>query len=214
MGKITLGYWGFRGRAQVARHLLTYTGAEFEEKIYTKPEEWFQKDKLNLGLFFPNLPYLIEDNLKMTESMAICNYIVNRSEQKELMGKDLRDQAYVENLLRFIEDLFAEIVKLCFNPEHEKQKGAVSEKVSNWLKELEKFIDGKELTFGYLTVIDFYLAEVDEFVKVVFPELKEKYEFLGKIRQSVEAIPEVMKYYERENAVKGPYLPPSAQIKL
>ena len=35
---LTLGYWGIRGRAQVARNLLAYTGTEFKDKAYTKPE--------------------------------------------------------------------------------------------------------------------------------------------------------------------------------
>ena len=80
--KVTFGYWGFKGRAQIARYLLAYTGANFQEKFYTKPEDWFQNDKINLGLHFPNLPYLIEGDLKLSESHAINSYIINRSDKK------------------------------------------------------------------------------------------------------------------------------------
>lgn len=41
--QITLGYWGLRGRAQVARLLLAYTGADWKEVHYT--DNWFGKDK-------------------------------------------------------------------------------------------------------------------------------------------------------------------------
>ena len=46
MSKITLGYWDGRGRAQVARHLLYYSGVQsWEEVKYTNGDNWFKKDK-------------------------------------------------------------------------------------------------------------------------------------------------------------------------
>ena len=38
---IVLGYWPIRGRGQVSRNILAYSGLPFEEKIYEKPEEYF-----------------------------------------------------------------------------------------------------------------------------------------------------------------------------
>lgn len=37
---------------------------------------------------------------------------------------------------------------------------------------------------------------------------------MNEIRKTVEDLPEVKKYYERENAVKGPFLPSYAQLKF
>jgi glutathione S-transferase len=64
--EITLGYWGIRGLGQVSRILLTYTKANWKNKIYSQREAWFNVDKKNLGLAFPNLPYLLEGHLKLT----------------------------------------------------------------------------------------------------------------------------------------------------
>lgn len=64
--KLKFGYWATRGRAQVPRHLLAYTGAQWEEVAYTDPAQWFGGDKQSLGLDFPNLPYLIDEDLKLT----------------------------------------------------------------------------------------------------------------------------------------------------
>ena len=36
--KLTLGYWGLRGRAQPIRFLLEYVGLPYEDKKYTAPE--------------------------------------------------------------------------------------------------------------------------------------------------------------------------------
>jgi|688.fasta_scaffold217696_1 hypothetical protein len=37
MGKLTLGYWGLRGLAQVARLLAAYVGTELNDVRYTSP---------------------------------------------------------------------------------------------------------------------------------------------------------------------------------
>ena len=80
--KITLGYWGIRGRGQVARFLLAYTNAVWEDLRYTDREQWFGGDKEELGFDFPNLPYIIEGDFKLTESKAVYRYIIQRSNKK------------------------------------------------------------------------------------------------------------------------------------
>lgn len=43
---IVLGYHALRGRFQFVRHLLSYLGLEFVEKIYYDArKEWHEKDK-------------------------------------------------------------------------------------------------------------------------------------------------------------------------
>ena len=79
---ITLGYWNIRGLADFLRLMLYYKGVNYTEKMYVENDEW-GKDKYNLNLDFPNLPYLIDEkkNVRMTESYAIgmihiCRIIV------------------------------------------------------------------------------------------------------------------------------------------
>ena len=63
-----------RGLAQPARYLLAYAGVDYENVMYEQtnaPEyskdQWYQV-KNNLPLDFPNLPYLIDGRVKITES--------------------------------------------------------------------------------------------------------------------------------------------------
>ena len=63
---IKFGYWGIRGLAQIPRLLLTYTGAAWEDVVYTDESQWWTNDKQKLGLDFPNLPYLIDGDLRLT----------------------------------------------------------------------------------------------------------------------------------------------------
>ena len=81
--KIKLGYWNLRGRGQILRLLLSYTGLPWQDVVYTGPEKWFGGgDKNQLGFDFPNLPYLIKGDFKLTESSAIARYIVRSSNKK------------------------------------------------------------------------------------------------------------------------------------
>jgi len=66
MPQIVFAYWKIRGLGQYLRHLLSYSGLDFQEVQYENHDRWFKEDKLNLGFDFPNLPYLIEGDFKLT----------------------------------------------------------------------------------------------------------------------------------------------------
>ena len=50
---------------------------------------------MNLGLDFPNIPYLLDGDFKLTESIAIAKYIPHRSGHTDLLGKTAEDQGKV-----------------------------------------------------------------------------------------------------------------------
>lgn len=65
-----LGYWDVRGRADHIRLLLVHNGHEFEDKRLSNPAEWFG-NKFNMGFDFPNLPYLIDGDVKLTQVSSV-----------------------------------------------------------------------------------------------------------------------------------------------
>ncbi|VDK27174.1 unnamed protein product, partial [Taenia asiatica] len=88
----TLGYWNIRGVAEQCRLLLKYLGVEYTDKRYKvgpAPDydrsEWLA-EKFSLGLDFPNLPYYIDGDFKMTQSGAILEYIADRHGMLVLSG--------------------------------------------------------------------------------------------------------------------------------
>ena len=89
--EITLGYWHSRGRGQVARLLLACCGKKWKDVTYESSDHWFFKDKQELGLPLPNLPYLIHKEFKLTESYAIYTYIVKAFGSADLAGKTFQD---------------------------------------------------------------------------------------------------------------------------
>lgn len=85
--------------------------------MYFSTDEWkgIGKDLTSLGIPFPNLPYLIHDDLKLSESKAIMHYILNISDKKELLGRDLKDEAIVGNLVSVFTETISKLIELNFN---------------------------------------------------------------------------------------------------
>jgi glutathione S-transferase len=73
-------------------------------------------------LEFPNLPYLIDGDFKLTESSAIAKYIIHRSGKNELLGRNSQDQGRVDNLIGTFGDALKEIRGLFWNKDHETLK--------------------------------------------------------------------------------------------
>ena len=80
-GKPKLGYWKIRGLAANIRYQLKFCGVDYDLEEYQQggPPDfdkscWFDK-KQTLGLPFPNLPYLVHGDVKLTETLAIHQYL-------------------------------------------------------------------------------------------------------------------------------------------
>jgi glutathione S-transferase len=119
---LTFGYWGVRGRGQITRLVCAHTGVKWEDKVYQSPEEWFGQDKQELGILFPNLPYIIDGDIKVSESDILPRYVIKKSGQTELLGKNARDMAMVDNVIYTVLDLWAVILPLFFNKKWEDEK--------------------------------------------------------------------------------------------
>jgi glutathione S-transferase len=84
MAPIILGYWDIRGLAQPIRLALEHSGLEWEDKLYvTGPAPTFDKTcwfsvKETLGFDFPNLPWMVDGNVKLTQTMAILRYVARK----------------------------------------------------------------------------------------------------------------------------------------
>ena len=72
-----LAYWDSRGRCEPIRYMLEYLGIPYEKKVYANDTEtrqhWLEIDKKNTGLDFPNLPYLIDGDVKITQTLACAH---------------------------------------------------------------------------------------------------------------------------------------------
>ena len=91
---ITLGYWKIRGLGSNIRFQLAYSGiSDYNMVEYEQGEgpdfdksQWLDA-KFNLGMPFPNLPYLFDGDYKLTETIAIHRYLADKY-KPALLGND------------------------------------------------------------------------------------------------------------------------------
>ena len=83
MPQLKLGYWKIRGLVSNIRYQLAYSKVDYTEVEYEQggppdynKDVWFDV-KPTLGLSFPNLPYLLDEEagLNITETFAIHQYL-------------------------------------------------------------------------------------------------------------------------------------------
>jgi len=136
-----LGYWNIRGLAQPIRVLLGYAGVEFEEIHYVigdgpefSYEDWY-KEKFELGLDFPNLPYYMEGDLKLTQSNAILRHLARKH---DLIGQTSAERARCDLAAEQICDLRKTFVTLCYSEDFKSQ---LLDYVSKLPKSLQPFED-------------------------------------------------------------------------
>ncbi|XP_067951417.1 glutathione S-transferase Mu 7-like [Watersipora subatra] len=206
----TLGYWNIRGLANGIRLMLHYKEVDFEDKRYQQGappdfsrEEWL-KDKFNLGLDFPNLPYLIDGDLKMTETSAIYAYL---GRKYALCGST--DEARVRNDMVYSvhvshRSAFSAVV---YNKEFETLKGPFVESLPGRLESLSKFLGDHEYFAGSeIVYADFCVYDLLDMLNVFSPGCLDKYDNLKAFLARVESLPTVKKFLDSDGYMKrGPF---------
>ncbi|XP_068020816.1 glutathione S-transferase 2-like [Melanerpes formicivorus] len=174
---VTLGYWDIRGLAHAIRLLLEYTGTPYQEKRYVfgpAPDydrsDW-TKEKEKLGLDFPNLPYLIDGTVKLTQSNAILRYIARRH---NMCGETEQERMDVDMLENHLMDFQRNIGDLCYSPDFEKLKPEYLEQLPGKLRELSRFLGSRQWFVGdKLTYVDFLAYDVLDQHRVLAPDCPE-----------------------------------------
>merc|ERR1712183_585615 len=152
-----LCYWDIRGLAQPIRLLLAHTGTEYEDRqLSCGPGPKFDKscwfdNKFSLGLDFPNLPYYLDGDIKLTQSNAILRYIAR---QHGLAGATDKERALVDMMAEESMDFRNGAVRLFYSPDFESKKPAyVQDYLPARLKQFSTFLGTKEPTFTLTSVV-------------------------------------------------------------
>ncbi|KAG0720577.1 Glutathione S-transferase Mu 3 [Chionoecetes opilio] len=111
-----LAYWN-PDLAQPIRLLLKYTGTEFEDKHYKCGPAldydktcWFDV-KHTVGLDFPNLPYYIDGDVKVTQSNDIMRHIARKH---DLCGKTDAERVHIDIMENQSMDFRSGFARLCY----------------------------------------------------------------------------------------------------
>lgn len=204
-----LGYWAIRGLAQPIRLLLNYVGEEFVDNRYLQGDgpqysraEW-EKVKFTLGLDFPNLPYYIDGDLKLTQSNTILRHLARKY---NLYGDTEKEKAHVDLMLDIIMDLRNAFVRLCYGNElNDSIRGQYIEQTKPTLESLEKYLGNKKFFVGdKVTVCDFHIYEMLDQHRLFEPKLLEDRPKLSAYLERFRELPDIKKYLESEKCLVRP----------
>jgi len=213
-GRVRLGYWDIRGLAQPIRFLLEVSKVAYDEKRYEilkKGEnEWdasqWTDEKFKLGLTFPNLPWLEDGELKLTQSNAIIRHIC-RKYNPDLLGKNEADMSVVDMLMDVIGDYRSGIVTLSYkdtaNFEANKATWTAGAMKPN-LDSFSKYLGDKSYLVGYITAADFLLYEMLDQTRLMVSTSLQPYPNLKAFLDNFEAQPAVKEYMSSKRYISRP----------
>jgi len=216
MGKPELGYWDIRGLAQPIRFLLEYTGTQFTDTQFVckaKGEgqgdpmgpNWDRSQWLDVkftkGLAFPNLPYFIDGDVKLTQTHAIMRHVARKH---DLCGKTDEERDRCDMITEQCMDFRNGWVRLCYGT-WEKAKDGYVAGLPDTLKGFEDFLGDNPWFAGQnLTFVDFHMYELlFQHTKFV-PEIVAKCQKLTAFIKRFEELPKIKSFLESPRYVNLP----------
>ena len=209
-GKVTIGYWKIRGLISPIKYMLEYLGVDYEDVQYEQGDapdfsrECWLSVKPNLGLDFPNLPYLTHGDLKITESHAMMRYVANKFAPAEFTGKDAHDKAIVDMVLSTLADIKGAATSHCYGSGDLEACKAIA---FDRLPAVSKFLGDKKFFAGdYITFVDFFVFEqIELFAFFTGGEILARYPNLGEFHKRITQQPRFGEYYASDKFMKRPF---------
>jgi len=213
--KPVLGYWKIRGLGQPIRLLLAYLNVDFEDKRYefadppNIAENWL-KDKFNLGLPFPNLPYYIDGNIKLSQHQAILRHLARKYNLTPNMTEE--EEAAVDVMENQIHDTFFRwIMKLFGNQTAAESREALDKEkyFETALKLLSDDLGTREwIAINRITFVDFKAAEVLDWIRLYKPAALEQFPNLVAYLNRFEQLPAIKAFRASPEYIDWPLFGP------
>ena len=151
-------YWPIKGRMHPIRLFLAFLALKHTEVPMT-PDSW-KAEKQSTPMDFPNLPFVEDGNLRLSESRAIPVYIALKAKRENLVGVGL-NRVLHDQVMGVLDDLIVESFKFLKSPP--ELSSAIfnyhyTPNVKSTLSKLNNFLGKKKWLLGEITYADFYLA--------------------------------------------------------
>ncbi|XP_060629239.2 glutathione S-transferase Mu 4-like [Anolis sagrei] len=205
---VTLGYWDIRGLAHAIRLLLEYTETPYEEIRYRFGEapdfdtsQWTSV-KEKLGLDFPNLPYLIDGERKLTQSNAILRYLARKH---KMCGETEEEIVRMDILENQIWDFRVSLGRISYNPDFEKLKPELIEQLPWKLKLFSQFLgDRSWFAENKITYIDFLAYDILDVHRIFQPNCLDQFKNLKDFLDRFEALDTISAYMKSDRFLRTP----------
>lgn len=206
-----LGYWNCRGLAHPIRLLLAYTKTPYQEAVYECGEapgydrsEWTEvKDHMDLD--FPNLPYLIDGCLRITQSNAILRHLGRKF---GLLGRSDEEQAMCDMVGDVAQDFRNKLVRLCYNPAFDTEVLAFMASLPDALQSFEDRVHSQWFAGEVVTWCDFVMYELLDQTRLLCAVQKRRifrnFPALNEFMQRFEALPDIEAYMQSEKWYSWP----------
>jgi len=193
--KIKLTYFDGRGRGEVARQILAYSGQPWEDDRISFAEWPELKPKTPLG----TLPVLEYDGMKLSQSVTVCRFL---AEEFGIAGKTNREKAMANMIVDTIVDVQIECFKNAFEKdpiENKKQKDKLEkETFPSLLKKLLAFkqqSSGAYFVGNDLTWADIFLAAfLDQWLAMYHVDGISRFSLLTDLKNKVNECPAIKAY--------------------
>eukprot|EP00434_Breviolum_minutum_P003491 symbB.v1.2.003070.t1/scaffold124.1/size443775/10 len=217
-GKLVLKYFDIAGRAEPIRLALALGEYTFQD-VRLRGEEWGEKEKESAP--FKQLPVLYIDGVPLAQTKAILRYLgrVTQFQGKSLYPTDPYVSAKVDEIMDAFDDLW-----ILLAPTYRIQNQAQKEQARQRLFEegeakgliqifestLAKSTNGYVIAEAGFSVADLmyfaFLSMVRSgFVEGLGPKLLSGYPHILRHKELVAAMPEVQKYYKKQNNAGCPF---------
>ncbi|KAG0428915.1 hypothetical protein HPB47_024139 [Ixodes persulcatus] len=174
-------------------------------------DEWLAV-KPNLGLDFPNLPYYLDGDVKLTQSLAILKYL---GRKHGLAPKTEEQQRRVDMVEMQAFDIIMYCVRVCYDPEYteDKRRQFLTEVAPDKLKQFVTFLAkaGPFVAGDMVTYADFILYEALQVVRAMGPSSFKNYPELEKYCARVAALPGLREYLASPRFKAWPFWSPFAK---
>uniref|UniRef100_A0A7S4IF88 glutathione transferase n=1 Tax=Prymnesium polylepis TaxID=72548 RepID=A0A7S4IF88_9EUKA len=210
---VTVAYWAIRGLAQPIRLLLEYTGTPYTDKKYEQGPApdfdkscWFDVKDTVLGEYpFPNLPYLIDGDLVVTQSNAIVRHLARTS---GLLGSTTEAAARCDIMLEEGMDLRNRTVGMAYRPPGGDYDGALpayEETLRAHLTKCSKYLGSSKWFAGdELTACDFVIYELLDQNALMVKGVLDAYSNLKDYHARFRALPEIAAYLASDRCIVFP----------
>ncbi|KAK3609069.1 hypothetical protein CHS0354_011827 [Potamilus streckersoni] len=167
--------------------------------------------KNSLGLPFPNLPYYIDGDIKVTQSNAIIRYIARKH---DLLGKTEQEKVAVDVLLDQAMDFRNALVNLVYFGDYEKSKDGYFKELPQKLHGFEAFLGDKPFFTGSkITAPDFVLYELLDQHRLMKEGCLTDFPKLLAFLDRIEAEPNIKAYMASDKFIRRPVNGKMAQFK-